>query len=204
MEISRQKLVQEHLDYVNKHKKAVADNLFKLSMCRNQSINYQTHKTLTDRALNHDNSKLYNKEEYEGYLNMNQELANVKFGTPEYDRIRKKYDGVITLHYKNNSHHPEHYTLEPNHYSLEDSVNKAMTIEDILEMVCDWCGVIISKGLQKEYKENLEINKKRFFINDEIWEKIMEIAEFLINDKPLPHDSLLDELIKMNHISGNN
>lgn len=82
---------------------------------------------LFDRALKHDASKLENpeKEMYDKYIPL---LRTAKYGTPEYEEIRKKmYEDGLKHHYKSNRHHPEHF---------KNGIND-FTIIDLVEMICD-------------------------------------------------------------------
>ena len=181
--INESKARSEFLADLMAHRRGVQDNLEKI--CMMSDVSEKRKRILQDRAVNHDKSKLENPKERDGYISMHIELIDVDYGTPEYKKITDKYKYAIDLHYKANSHHPEHYQ---NGY--ED-----MSIEDKIEMVCDWCAAIKVRDGIATWEKNLEFNKKRFNIPDDEFEKIMNLARFVILDteKMLHYPNFLDE-----------
>ena len=152
------------------HRNGVYQNILKLTML--STIPEELKTELLMRAANHDKSKLENEREKNGYIGMHQELLDIDYGTPEYKQVVDRYKYCVELHFKANSHHPEHYE---NGYS-------DMSIPDKIEMVCDWCAAIkVRDGLSK-WKQNIVFNKKKFNIPDDEFEKIMNIARFVILD----------------------
>lgn len=85
---------------------------------------------LQKRILNHDKSKIENKNEVEGFIILNKEKQknNFKFGTEEYKNALDKIKKVVTGHYIENRHHPEYW----------DNKIHDMDLVDIIEMFCDW------------------------------------------------------------------
>ena len=84
---------------------------------------------LMHRALSHDMSKLTEPEKscYDKYIPL---LKNTKFGTPEYDQVKKQMeDEGLQHHFEVNRHHPEHFG--------ERGVD-AMNLFDLVEMFLDW------------------------------------------------------------------
>lgn len=92
----------------------------------NKFINIVVSK-LTERGINHDNSKL---EEFEAdtFTEFTPKLASSTYGSDEYKQFLKEMKPALDHHYANNAHHPEHY---PN--GIKD-----MTLIDLMEMICDW------------------------------------------------------------------
>lgn len=107
------------------------------------------------RLLHHDQSKLESPE-YELWRKMDEE-PRYKYGTPEYFDKIQRYKKVFDLHYKHNSHHPEHY---------ENRILD-MDLVDVLEMLIDWIS----------YKNNIRITEaielidqqsKRYNLSEEL------------------------------------
>lgn len=112
---------------------------------------------LTQRAHDHDKSKLTNpeKETYDKYIPM---LKKVKYGTPEYNSIKEemaKYG--LSHHYSVNRHHPEHF---------ENGI-KDMTLFDITEMFFDWYAASLRSDTG--FEKGLLMNKERYNISDELY-----------------------------------
>lgn len=158
---TKNKYIQEFMDDYNKHTSSVR-KIGDILINDTELIERENKTPLFYRLINHDLSKVKNFEEFSGYIKMNMELKPVKYGTPEYNEIRKKYDYVIQLHYKNNSHHPEHY---------ENGID-GMSLIDKYEMICDWFGAAIARGNKDNLPESLEYNKKRFNISDKEWNEL--------------------------------
>lgn len=180
----------QHYAYYITHKNKVADNFSKLLKL---DIGYDAYANLLTRSNKHDISKVEDEEEKSGYIYMSAELEGVKYGSEKYNQIMSKYKKFVDMHYKNNSHHPEHYELPP--FSCDKGQGYTMmSVFDKAEMICDWCAVIQTKNLEKDYKNNLEINKKRFNIPDSDFKQILQIAEYLLFDKPLICNIFINEL----------
>jgi hypothetical protein len=81
------------------------------------------------RGITHDLSKL-TKEERPSFIALaaSDALRKVSYKSDEYKAILAKHKPVIDVHYKNNSHHPDHY---------QHGVTN-MDLFDMIEMVCDW------------------------------------------------------------------
>ena len=78
---------------------------------------------------------------------------------------------ALDHHYRENNHHPEYY---------EDGI-KGMSLVDLIEMVCDWMAA--TKRVQNgDIYTSLEINKKRFGIDDQL-AKILENTVVNIQDR---------------------
>ncbi len=82
---------------------------------------------LTERALEHDKSKLESPEK-EIYDKYSPALRTVEYNSKEYKAILKEMKVGIDHHYSVNRHHPQFFP---------DSIN-AMNLIDLIEMLVDW------------------------------------------------------------------
>lgn len=178
----------EYTNYTNKHINAVNYNM-KLVEKEFVKIkpNSNTENEIEMRGICHDASKLNDQDERDGYIHMNMELKNVEYGSDKYKEIMDKYNDVIQLHYSNNSHHPEHYSNGINGMSLLDKI----------EMICDWCAVIKVKQLQDSFNDSFLLNKKRFNISDDEFEKIMNLSNYLILGEELKEPNYIIDLANL-------
>lgn len=112
---------------------------------------------LTRRMRDHDASKLVEPEK-SMYDNLIPRLREVPYGSDEYKQIIAEMKPGLQHHYKNNSHHPEHY---------ENGIN-GMSLLDLLEMFCDWCAASLRSG--SEFGKGLEINRERFGMSDQLYD----------------------------------
>lgn len=111
---------------------------------------------LTERAKNHDKSKLESpeKETYDKYIPL---LKKVKYGTPEYTKLKDEMAKTgVGHHYSVNRHHPEHF---------ENGI-KDMTLIDVIEMFCDWYAASLRSDTG--FMSGLSMNKDRYDISDEL------------------------------------
>lgn len=122
---------------------------------------------LTRRAEVHDKSKLETpeKEFFDKYTHL---LKDSTYGSEEYFKILQELKPALDHHYKNNSHHPEHY---------ENGI-KGMNILDILEMLCDWkaAGMRHANG---NIVESIEKNSKRFNYSDDLKQIFLNSVDLL-------------------------
>ncbi len=109
------------------------------------------------RATFHDFSKfgLYEGSSYGKHL---PEFKKVKYGTPEYDDILRRFQEAINHHYALNRHHPEHF---------KDGY-LGMNLLDIVEMFFDWKAASRKKIGTGSLEKSLSINGKRFKMSDDI------------------------------------
>lgn len=82
---------------------------------------------LLERLTLHDHSKLH-APEVEMFDVYTPKLAEVAYGTPEYEEFRQAMGEALEHHYAANSHHPEHF----------ESGIRGMSLLDLIEMLCDW------------------------------------------------------------------
>jgi hypothetical protein len=109
-------------------------------------------KELIDRAAKHDVSKLESPE-LEVFGEHTAELAEVEYGSEEYDELLEKVKPAIEHHYSKNRHHPEHWP-----FGIDD-----MTLIDVLEMLADWKAAT-SRNKDGNIRKSIEINAERFDI----------------------------------------
>lgn len=91
-----------------------------------QQLMYRLNRELLNRCEKHDQSKLVDPEKT-GFEQMDAE-PYYPYGSPEYFDKLERYRPILEHHYKNNSHHPEHYA----------GFIGEMDLLDIMEMLCDW------------------------------------------------------------------
>ncbi len=107
---------------------------------------------LLNRGQVHDNSKLESPE-VEIFGEHTEELANVTYGSPEYQECLARVKPAIDHHYSKNRHHPEHW---PN--GVDD-----MTLMDLVEMVADWKSAT-ERHKDGNIRKSIEINATRYNI----------------------------------------
>lgn len=105
---------------------------------------------LSDRALDHDQSKL-EEPEAEGFRTVGKALKGMTYGSQEYKDQLVAMKPFLDHHYASNSHHPEHWA---------DGIN-GMSLLDMTEMICDW------QAASQRHDDgcivkSVEINAKRF------------------------------------------
>lgn len=120
---------------VEEHKEKVKDLCFEFA------------EALKQRGLQHDDSKLNDEVERKGF----EEFQSPPYGTEAYVKHLEDIKEIVFRHYKNNSHHPEHF---------EDGI-RGMNLLDLVEMVMDWK----SFGDADKY---LETQVKRFNISSDL------------------------------------
>jgi hypothetical protein len=131
---------QDTLDHINKVQACLRD----------------VRDRLFERALTHDASKLEEPEK-SGYDQMVISLADCEYGTDEYRAALQEAKPTIDHHYRENTHHPEHW---PN------GVND-MSLLDIVEMLCDWKAAS-ERTKQGSIVASLAHNKERFGLSDQL------------------------------------
>jgi hypothetical protein len=121
---------------------------------------------LFQRAAVHDNSK-FSPEEYEAYDAAFPNFKKYAFGTDEMKAVYESIKPALEHHFRENRHHPEHFT---------NGVND-MTLIDVLEMVCDWLAA--SHRSNTGIDKGLKINKARYGISDQLFAIIDHTVEDL-------------------------
>lgn len=122
---------------------------------------------MLERASKHDNSKLSDAEK-PIFDRVTYKLKNLTYDSPEYKESLKNLGTALVHHYKNNNHHPEHYT---------GGVDE-MNLFDILEMFADW------KAATERHDDgciytSIKKNKKRFGISKQLTQIFINTAKML-------------------------
>lgn len=113
-------------------------------------------RELLDRAEKHDASKL-EEPELSGYASVTGKLKDLEYGSEEYKKNLESIRPVIEHHYAKNRHHPQHRS---------DGVN-AMTLIDLLEMLCDWAAAT-QRNKNGNLHKSVELNAGRFKIGPQL------------------------------------
>ena len=108
------------------------------------------------RAGVHDNSKLESPEK-ELFDEYTPKLKDCTYGSDEYKEFLKGLNIALEHHYKENSHHPEHY---------ENGID-GMDLIDLVEMICDWMSAS-KRHADGNIYNSLKINKKRFNMSEQL------------------------------------
>jgi hypothetical protein len=109
------------------------------------------------RAKNHDSTKLVypEKEVFDKFV---PKLKHCIYGSKEYKEHLKGMGKGLEHHYRNNSHHPEHYERGINGFDLFD----------LTEMLCDWMAATEKHKDGNNIWDSLNINAKRFNISEQL------------------------------------
>lgn len=145
-----------HKEYVIESAKILARFL------RSEGANIHA-DSLMERAYKHDNSKISNEDELIA-LSRIPNNSSLRDANELLSEISKE---ALTLHYQNNSHHPEHYE------SLLD-----MSKLDIMEMCCDWHARSIQFGTNFLDFVNTR-HKNRFHFPNFMFQEIMFYCKIL-------------------------
>lgn len=115
-------------------------------------------RELRSRQTYHDLSKL-EEPELSIFAEYGPRLKATTYGSEEYHQNLKEMNKALQHHYENNTHHPEHY---------ENGIN-GMDLFDVVEMLCDWIAAV-KRHEDGDIMKSLEINKKRFNMDDQLYE----------------------------------
>jgi hypothetical protein len=131
---------------------------------------HQVSINLLRRAENHDKTKLGGME-LSTFVEYTPKLKTMEYNSDEYKECLKNMAPALDNHYKNNSHHPEHF---------ENGID-GMSLLDILEMVIDWKAATL-RTKNGDILKSLEIQKERFNISDQLYDIILNtINELELN-----------------------
>ncbi len=149
-----------HKEYVKKSAEKLARYLEKQG-----AINHA--ELLRQRAIVHDDSKMSCEDELHALARIIMDKSTLKDPTKQLSQIKKD---AIELHWKHNSHHPEHFKTP------ED-----MERIDVMEMCCDW------HARSTQYKTNLmefmkTQNEIRFHFPSWMFHEIEHYCEVLLAD----------------------
>jgi hypothetical protein len=111
------------------------------------------------RAAVHDNSK-FGPDEYEAYEKAFPDLQKYAYGSDEFKAALATIRPAIEHHYRVNDHHPEFF---------EEGIN-GMHVVQMIEMLCDWKAA--SERSKTDFVVGLEMNRKRFTIDDQLFKII--------------------------------
>ena len=124
---------------------------------------------LTDRAIHHDETKL-GEIEAPIFAEHTENLRNIKFGSEEYKKELEALAPALKHHYKYNRHHPEFFG--------EKGI-AAMNLIDISEMFADWMAST-ERTKDGDIFSSIEINAKRFKINNQLKQILINTAKLLV------------------------
>lgn len=126
---------------------------------------------MTERSINHDKSKLFDPEKVI-FDEFTPKLKDSTYGSEEYKKFLVDMKPALDHHYKNNSHHPEHY---------ENGIN-GMNLFDLVEMFCDWCAASL-RHENGNILNSIEMNQERFKYSDDLKNILINTANVFINAK---------------------
>lgn len=106
------------------HKSFVVTSCEKLARYLEKEGAVEHAKMLRERAKIHDNSKISCEEELQALSRIINDKSSLVDSSKQLSPIKQD---AIKLHWKHNTHHPEHYKTV-----------KDMSKLDIMEMCCDW------------------------------------------------------------------
>lgn len=156
---------KEYLDYIENHILNVqkAFNIYFIPLLEKEFISNKLSDEELKAAINkaavlvleHDASK-YSDDEFDGYREKYYPTAKEK-ADPEFEKSsEEKAEIAWESHYKHNPHHPKYWVNE-------DGTIKDMTLEYIIEMICDWRSFSIKNNDPNEvitwYKEKADNEK---------------------------------------------
>lgn len=125
---------------------------------------------LESRMEAHDLSKLESPER-EVFDEMTPKLAASTYGSEEYNSFLKEMQVGLQHHYRENSHHPEHYAFEFGVVSPELVANgtgiRGMSLLDIVEMLCDWKAAT-ERHNDGCIRRSIEHNQRRFGYSEDL------------------------------------
>lgn len=122
---------------------------------------------LHKRAEHHDDDKLEGVV-LDSFYDISGKFEHAKFGSKEYDDILEKLKPTLDVHYKINDHHPQHN---------ENGIS-GMNLMSIVEMLIDWKSASSAYG-DNTFEESMLINKKRFEIDEQLYEIMLNTAKSL-------------------------
>lgn len=142
---------------------------------------------LDRRALAHDLSK-FGGDEFSGFARINKAAREHPYGSEEYRAGLRQEKPTIDLHYRRNSHHPEHHEVGgvnpaiPRYGEVQPRA-AAMGFLDLIEMVCDWRAAYLGYGSQGTWEENIVRQRERYadgkYFTREQWWLVEQVAAYL-------------------------
>lgn len=123
-------------------------------------------QNLKKRAETHDASKLQDPEK-ETWDRVTPLLKDLEYGTEEYRASLREIKPAIQHHYRENDHHPEHYS--------EGGIG-AMSMLALIEMLCDWRAASERSKQSMSFMESLEYNRDRYEIPEPLFIVLVNTA----------------------------
>ena len=108
---------------------------------------------LRERGYRHDASKL-GADEKPIFDQVTPKLKGLTYGTPEYRESLKELGPALAHHYRENTHHPEHF---------QNGI-AGFDLLDLVEMYCDWAAATL-RTKDGDMAKGIEINIERFQIS---------------------------------------
>lgn len=122
---------------------------------------------LTSRGENHDASKM-ESHEVELFAEHTERLSEIEYGSEEYKKELEALKPALEHHYAVNRHHPEHF---PN------GINE-MNLVDLVELIADW-KASSERHNNGNLLKSIEINAKRFNIDDQLTQILLNTARMM-------------------------
>jgi hypothetical protein len=113
-------------------------------------------KELTNRAEQHDASKMENPE-IELFDVYTPKLAGSIYGSEEYKQFLQELKPALDHHYGVNRHHPEHF---------KNGI-QGMNLVDLIEMFCDWYAAT-KRHNNGDIMKSIAINQDRFHYSEDL------------------------------------
>lgn len=151
---------------------------------------------LTDRALNHDRSKL-EEPELSIFNKYTPKLKKTSFADRSYLNNLKKMGSGLKHHYENNRHHPEFfsentYYCESCNQEYPEEINKCkfcndnifyikndgikdMNLIDLIEMFCDWVSAT-ERHDDGDIFKSLDYCREKYNISDQLFSILRNTA----------------------------
>jgi hypothetical protein len=121
------------------------------------------------RGIIHDWSK-FSAVEAQGFGELLPQLHASTYGDASYQALMQQLQPILQHHYRVNRHHPEHF---PDGY-------RAMTLEDIVEMWCDW-RASVKKHEHSNLSDSLAHCQQRFGISEDLIQILRNTANLSID-----------------------
>lgn len=136
-------------------------------------------RDLQTRALEHDNSKLTNPVEVDGYGRVGPLLTISQSGSPEFEAHKKEMQPAIDAHMQSLGARDGTCDCENRHH-VESHANglQDMNLIDLLEMLADWKAA----GARQEsssIEKSIEMMCKRYNASEEMVRLLRNTAEYL-------------------------
>ena len=122
---------------------------------------------LYHRGENHDDDKLEG-DTLDYFYEISGKFEHAKFGSQEYENVLERLKPTLDKHYMINDHHPQH----------NKNGISGMNLMSILEMLVDWKSASSAYG-DTPFEESMMINKKRFNIDEQLFEVMRNTAKSL-------------------------